>query len=91
MEIDWNIWDNFCYWNFVPNSTYFKLNLRFLSKSESKRGWTLRDTVLTIANTSVHQPRQGMPQTDLQSMLFNLDDMYRLTLKIEKDMEFQKV
>jgi hypothetical protein len=31
-----------------------------------------------------------MLQTDLQTMLFNMDDMHTPTLKIEEDMEFQK-
>jgi hypothetical protein len=31
-----------------------------------------------------------MLQTDLQIMLFNMDDMQTLTLKIEEDMEFQR-
>jgi hypothetical protein len=46
--------------------------------------------VFTNANTSVHQPGQGMPQTNLQQMLFKLDDMGRPTLKIKEDMEFQR-
>jgi hypothetical protein len=31
-----------------------------------------------------------MLQTDLQIMLFNMDDMQTPTLKIEEDMEFQR-
>jgi hypothetical protein len=31
-----------------------------------------------------------MLQTDVQTMLFNLDDMHIATLKIEEDMEFQR-
>jgi hypothetical protein len=37
MEIEWMIWNNFHYWNFVPNSTDFNVHLRFLFKFESKR------------------------------------------------------
>jgi hypothetical protein len=31
-----------------------------------------------------------MLQTDLQTMLFNLDDMHIATFKIEEDIEFQR-
>jgi hypothetical protein len=88
MEIDVINWNNFCYWNIAPNYTEFELVLRFIFKFESKKGWTLRDIVFTIANTSVHQPGWGMLQTDLKTMLFNMDDMHRPTLKTEEDMKF---
>jgi hypothetical protein len=39
--------------------------------------------VFTNANASVHQLGQGMPQSDLHPMLFNLDDMHCPTLKME--------
>jgi hypothetical protein len=35
--IEWMIWNNFCYWHFVSNSTNVEINLRFLFKFEYKR------------------------------------------------------
>jgi hypothetical protein len=44
--------------------------------------------VLANANPPVHQVGQGVIQDGLQIMLFHLNDMHRLTPKIEEDMEF---
>jgi hypothetical protein len=46
--------------------------------------------VFTIANKLVHQPGEGVLQTDLQTILVNLGDMHGPTLRIEEDMEFPR-
>jgi hypothetical protein len=42
------------------------------------------------ANPTLPNIRQGVIQDDLQTFLFHMSDMHTLTLKIEKDMEFQR-
>jgi hypothetical protein len=42
------------------------------------------------ANPTLPNIRQGVIQDDLQTFLFHMSDMHILTLKIEKDMEFQR-
>jgi hypothetical protein len=44
--------------------------------------------VLANANPSEHQLGQGVHHADLQTLLFDLGDRHRLTLKIEEVMSF---
>jgi hypothetical protein len=39
------IWNNFSYWNFIPNSTIFEIKFRFLLEFEFKGGWILSEFV----------------------------------------------
>ncbi len=68
----------------------FELNHRFLFRFESKKGWTLMDIVFTSINSPVHKLGQGVLQDGLQTLLFDLVDMYRLSHKIEEVIEFQR-
>jgi hypothetical protein len=54
------------------------------------KSWILRDFVLANTNSSAHKRGQGVHHTDLQTLFFDLGDMYRPTPKIEDVMEFQK-
>jgi hypothetical protein len=44
--------------------------------------------VLANANPTVPKVEQGVIQDDLHILLFHLNDMHRLTLNIEEDMEY---
>jgi hypothetical protein len=46
--------------------------------------------VPNITNTPLYQTEQGVFQTELKVLLFNLVDMHELTLKIKEDMKFQR-
>jgi hypothetical protein len=95
-------WNNFCYWNIAPNAMDFELKLTFLFKFESKRvGYlgTLCSLLQIYQCTNLDKKCSKLIytnlvleilQTDLQTMLFNLDDMYRRTLKIEEGMQFSR-
>jgi hypothetical protein len=45
--------------------------------------------VLTSANTTLPNPGQEVHQPDLQTLVFDLTDIHRPTLKIEEDMEIE--
>jgi hypothetical protein len=50
----------------------------------------VKSIVHTNANTLVPNPGQEVHQVDLQTLLFDLIGMHRVTLNIEEDMEFEK-
>jgi hypothetical protein len=53
------------------------------------KSWILRYLVLATANPPLSKIRQGVIQGALSWLVFHLDDMHTLTLKIEGDIEFQ--
>jgi hypothetical protein len=46
--------------------------------------------VFTNINSPLHKLGQGVLQDGLETSLFDLSDMHRPTLKMEKDMEFER-
>jgi hypothetical protein len=90
LAIYWDIWDNFSCSNFVPNAMNFEIKLRFFPKFESKGCWALREFVFTNTNTLVHKPRQGVLQDDVQTFLYDLGNMNRLSHKIEELSNFKR-
>jgi hypothetical protein len=46
--------------------------------------------VLANANAPLTKIGQGVIQGSLQTFLFHMKDMHRLTLKFKEDMEFQR-
>jgi hypothetical protein len=46
--------------------------------------------MFTNANTLVQKLGQGVCQSDVQTLLYNLDDMHRASQRIEEFIEFQK-
>jgi hypothetical protein len=90
LEIEWMIWNKFHYWNIVSNSTYFEINLRFFPNFEFLGGWILKDTVLTKATTPVYKHGNIVLQYGLQTLLYDMRDKHRLTLKTEGDVEFER-
>jgi hypothetical protein len=45
---------------------------------------------ITTSILSRLKPRQGVFQSDIQTLHLDLDDIHNLTLKIQEDMTFQR-
>jgi hypothetical protein len=69
---------------------FYLLELKFqsLPRFEFNGDWLLREFLFSNANSSVHPVGQGVVQGGLQTLLLQLSDMHRLTLKIEEYIEF---
>jgi hypothetical protein len=90
LDIEYMIWNNFHYWDFLSNFTDFYLNCRFPFRFEFLGSWSLKEFVSTSITSPLYKRGQNVLHDGLQSLLFHLSYMHALTPKIGEGIEFQK-
>jgi hypothetical protein len=90
VEVGNPIWSNFCYWHFFQFSTDFELIKRFQVKLDLTKLWSIKLIATVIANPPKLDFGEGVLHGSLQTLHYDLIDMYKLTLIIQEVIVFPK-